>query len=142
MAHLGSQWNTVRVHLGALGSHFGVLGNHFGIPGIHFGRPRPPFRGSLSVRWPQFFDVVTFLLKMRKSYKNLCFPMVFNDFRGLEVIKSTKNLKKLRPESFEIPNEPQRRAGLAKLAARMPNVGPMVAQWGPKWLVPGGGNTG
>ena len=102
MAHqiLGSCWDTLRAHLGALGLHLGAPGNHFGALGGRFGRQGLPFRGPGAPHGHIFFDLAAILLKMRKSCQNLVFLWFFNDVGGQEGIKIDENSEKIEPSMF------------------------------------------
>ena len=53
------------------------------------------------------------------------------------ITKLMKNIEKSSPESLGIPKNQQRWAGSAGMAAQVANVGPMGAQWWPKWFSQG-----
>ena len=61
MAHLGSHWESLDTHLGALGHHFGAPEYQFDTFGHRFGRPRLHFEGAgtphdhIFLIWRRFF---------------------------------------------------------------------------------------
>ena len=95
IAHLGSYWDTLRDYLGALRPHLAAPGNHFGALRDRFGGPESPFSGPRNASRTNFFDLAAILPKIWKSLKNLCFSMVFDDFRGRENIKIDEKSQKI-----------------------------------------------
>ena len=117
MAYLGRHWDNLRAHPATLELHPGPSGNHFDALGGCFGQTKPPFWGHRGASWPYFFDLAAVLLKIRKSWKNLGFSMVFQWFQGSG---EHQNQRKIDEKSVKI--EPGARlhtkntAGIGRIA--------------------------
>ena len=135
MAHLGSHWDTLRAHLGALWPHLGAPGGNFGtLLGTQAAILRAPGRPMAT-----FFRFGSDFAENMKIIEKPRFSYGFSMISGVRrASKSMKNLKKSSPECLGTPKNQPGWAGLSGLAAQVANMGQMGGQWTPQWLQQGG----